>query len=83
MTEVRITVYPMKCPICKLYKEFISEEARDNFVGDHVRKCIEINKKMRAKDPGAGLEAIELIQASSKLAPGEVPKEWKEKQPSV
>ncbi len=83
MTEISITVYPMKCPICKLYKEFISEEARDKFVYDHVMKCIEINKKMLAKDPGAGLEAIEHIKAGSKLAPGEVPKELKEKQPGV
>ena len=78
--EIKITAYPMECPVCKLYKEFVSEEARDKFLDDHVRKCIELDRKLRAKESGAALEAIEHAKASSKVAPGEVPKEIKGKE---
>lgn len=70
----------VKCPICKLYKEFISEEARDKFVDDHVRKCIELNRRLRAKEPGAALEVIEHVKASTKITLGEVAQELKGKE---
>lgn len=77
MAEMKITVYPMKCPICKLYKEFISDEAREKYMRPHCLKCFELNKRLHSgqEDDTVVDELFEHIKKGDQLAEGEVPKE--------